>query len=44
MADRSLKRENMYLSKLVLYVFLYELVPKELGNWKKTIFGDIADF
>ena len=44
MADRSLKRGNVYLSKMVLYEFFYKLVPKKIREMKNTIFCEIVHF
>ena len=45
MNDRFLKRAYMYLSKMVLHVFLCKLVPEKRKKWEiSTVFSEITLF
>ena len=42
MNDRFLKRAHMYLSKMVLHVFLCKLVPEKNREIKKIVYHKIT--
>ena len=42
MNDRFLKRAHIYLSKMVLHVFLCKLVPEKNREMQKTVFHEIT--